>query len=205
MRISRFLAQVSWQGAVCKRDWQLINKVHSRQNIGIDSKLLWILLTSNKGIVVMKVFGKTDIVFKRTGKANPNGSIPGTLTIGTKSWPTIERGTGHTFVRKGKYELLMRTKTRGRPVKCLCFWEDSSISSHLIHDAQDDDHRQLEGCIAPGLSFDDKGIKDSKKAMDEIFRALGNYVLWGKKTITVENNIWGSETKEQWIKRRSGK
>ena len=41
------------------------------------------------------------IIFKRTGTANANGSIPGELTIGSKTWPTIERGADFTFVREG--------------------------------------------------------------------------------------------------------
>ena len=144
-----------------------------------------------------------DIIFRRTGKINSNGSVPGELTIGTRTWPTIERGANYTFVRMGQYELLMCYKTRGRHVRCLCFHESRAVSSHLIHDALKDSHTQLEGCIAPGLSADDKGIKDSAKAMDEVFTALGGFVEWKKNiTIDVQNNILGLETKEQWIERR---
>jgi hypothetical protein len=143
-----------------------------------------------------------DITFRRTGTVNTNGSIPGTLTIGAKSWPTIERGGGHTFVRKGTYTLLMCKKTRGRKVECLCFSDSLAIQTHLIHDALNDDHNELEGCIAPGLTATDTGITDSKKAMLEVFDALGGYKEWRKKTIIVENNITGDETREQWIRRR---
>src|SRR5262245_15275396 len=144
-----------------------------------------------------------DITFKRTGKVNSNGSVPGELTIGTRIWPTIERGANFTFVRMGEYKLLMCYKTRGRHVRCLCFHETPAISSHLIHDALNNDHTQLEGCIAPGLSADDNGIKDSAKAMDEVFTALGGFVEWKKNiTIDVQNNILGLETKDQWIERR---
>jgi hypothetical protein len=143
-----------------------------------------------------------DIIFMRTGMINPNGSVPGSLTIGKKTWPTIERGVDYTFVRKGLYTLLMCKKQRGRPVHCLCFNDSPAISSHLIHDALNDDHRQLEGCIAPGLTADSQGIKDSAKAMDEVFEALGGYKEWSTKGIDVRNNISGDETKEQWIKRR---
>jgi len=114
------------------------------------------------------------ITFKRTGTANKNGSIPGNLTIGAKTWPTIERGRAYTFVRKGKYELLMCYKVSGRKVKCLCFHEDRAISSHLIHDAQDDNHLKLTGCIAPGFTSSDIGIQDSAKAMKQVFDALGS-------------------------------
>ena len=144
----------------------------------------------------------SDITFKRTGTANANGSIPGTLTIGAKSWPTIERGRAYTFVRKGDYELLMCYKVSGRRVKCLCFHDDPSIATHLIHDAKDDLHTQLAGCIAPGLTSSATGIQDSAKAMEQVFTALGGFKEWNKVTITVENNIHGTETKEEWIARR---
>ena len=144
----------------------------------------------------------TDILFKREGTINSNGSVPGELTIGTKTWPTIEKGKDYTFVRKGEYELLMTHKVSGRRVKCLCFYEDRAISTHLIHDALNDNHASLAGCIAPGLSSDDTGIKDSAKAMEEVFSALGGFKEWKKKKIKVENNIRGNEVKDQWIRRR---
>jgi hypothetical protein len=84
----------------------------------------------------------------------------------------------------------------------LCFNDNPAISSHLIHDALNDDFRQLEGCIAPGLSADLEGINHSAEAMAEVFDALGGYAGWSTKTIDVQNNIWGDETKLEWIKRR---
>ena len=93
-------------------------------------------------------------------------------------------------------------KIRGRKVQCFCFSDDPTISSHLIHDALNDSHQHLEGCIAPGLTSDEKEIKSSAEAMRQVFVELGGIQEWGKKTITVENNIVGEETKEQWIKRR---
>lgn len=143
-----------------------------------------------------------DITFRRAGTVNTNGSIPGELTIGGKTWPTIERGRDYTFVRKGTYKLLMCHKMRGRKVKCLCFSDDPAISTHLIHDALNDNHQYLEGCIAPGLSSDETGIKNSAEAMEQVFVALGGFQEWTAKTISVENNIVGEETKEQWIQRR---
>jgi hypothetical protein len=135
---------------------------------------------------------------------NRNGSVAGELAVGSKKWPTIERGVNYTFVRQGAYTLLMCVKTRGRAVNCLCFHESPAISTHLIHDADDDDHQSLEGCIAPGLSADEHGIHDSAAAMDELWTALGGFVMWKKVTILVANNIRGDERKEGWIRRRKG-
>ena len=143
-----------------------------------------------------------DIVFRRTGKINSNNSVPGELRIGSKVWPTIERGPTFTFVRQGQYKLAMCEKLSGRHVQCLCFNDSRAISRHLIHDALNDDPKNLEGCIAPGLSADANGIKNSAAAMKEVFNALGGFVMWKTVTIDVQNNISGSETKDEWIKRR---
>jgi hypothetical protein len=96
----------------------------------------------------------------------------------------------------------MCVKTRGRAVNCLCFHESPAISTHLIHDANHDNHQTLEGCIAPGLRADEGGVHDSAAAMDEVWAALGGFVLWKTVTILVANNIVGNETKEEWIRRR---
>ena len=146
-----------------------------------------------------------DISFRRTGVVNRNGSMAGELAIGSRTWPTIERGGNYTFVRQGAYSLLMCIKTSGRPVNCLCFHESAAISTHLIHDADHDDHRYLEGCIAPGLSADENGIDDSAAAMNEIWTALGGFDVGKTVTILVANNIHGDERKEGWIRRREGK
>jgi hypothetical protein len=143
-----------------------------------------------------------DITFRRTGSVNTNGSVPGELRIGSRTWPTIERGVNYTFVRQGSYNLVMCMKMSGRAVQCLCFNDSAAISSHLIHDAQDDDHRNLSGCIAPGLTADDSGIHHSADAMQEVLDALGGFVMWKKVTIDVRNNVAGFETKDQWVARR---
>ena len=141
-----------------------------------------------------------DITFKRTGPEK-NGGVPGELTIGSKTWPTLERGGGYTFVRKGEYTLKMDMKATGRSVKCLRFDHDG-IRTHLIHDALNDNHMTLAGCIAPGQSADDDGINGSAEAMKEVFLTLGGFVQDKNKSISVENNITGSETGLQWMQRR---
>src|SRR3954469_22688790 len=103
-----------------------------------------------------------DIIFRRKG-TNKNGSIPGEIEISGRTWPTIERGSGHTFVRKGEYNLLMDIKHTGRQVMCLRF-DHEGIRTHLIHDALNDNHKFLERCIAPEKTSDDSGVKQSKEA-----------------------------------------
>ena len=142
-----------------------------------------------------------DILFERTGVVNTNGSVAGLLTIGGKSWPTIERGGGYTFVRKGKYNVKMDIKNTGRKIQCLRFNHDG-IRTHLVHDALNDKHTNLSGCIGPGLVETDTGISDSIKAMSEIWNALGGFAQGTIKTIYVENNVTGDETGEAWMKRR---
>lgn len=144
------------------------------------------------------------ITFKRTGETNSNGSIPGILSIGPKSWPTIERGNAYTFVRRGEYRLKMTYKTSGRRVKCLMF-DHNHIRTHLIHDALNDDHKNLAGCIAPGLTCDQEGIAGSAEAMEEIWTSLGSFREGKTTSIDVENNLnnaWRNDTKEAWLQRR---
>ena len=163
----------------------------------------------------------SDIYFRRTSITNPNGSIPGIITIGGVSWPTIERGAEYTFVRKGTYQVAMDHKnssgrrgnslTEGTSVsvpnamfslRCLRF-TDPAIQTHLIHDALYDNHQALSGCIAPGESADFSGVYHSAEAMEQIFNALGGFEVGKVFTISVENNIRGNETRDQWIKRRA--
>lgn len=146
----------------------------------------------------------TDMIFKRTGVLNKNGSVMGELKIGNKTWPTMERGGGYSYVRKGVYKVSMTVKGgEGRHVKCLCFDDSKAIWTHLIHDAKDDKHTYLKGCIAPGLTKDEEGVNDSADAMAEVLAALGGYKQWKRCTIDVQNNMNGSrETKDEWIDRR---
>lgn len=144
---------------------------------------------------------RPNIAFERTGPENGAGGVPGRLTIGDLSWPTIERGGGYTFVRKGNYTLTMDMKNTGRHVQCLRF-DHEGIRTHLIHDALRDSHLYLEGCIAPGLTATKDGITGSEKAMKEVFQALGGYFKGVKVTIRVANNITGDETGQDWIERR---
>ena len=143
----------------------------------------------------------SDIVFARTGIINPNHSVPGLLTIGNRSWPTIERGSAYTFVRKGEYTLKMDWKVTHTNIHCLRFDHDG-IRTHLIHRALNDKYSNLEGCIAPGQSASEEGIAGSEAAMEEVFEALGKFIQGVKKTITVTNNIIGDETGADWMKRR---
>lgn len=143
--------------------------------------------------------------FRRSETTNANGTVPGTLTLGNKSWPTIERGNRYTFVRKGTYRLAVDYKNTDRAggvkVKCLRF-NHEGIRTHLVHDALNDNAFTLEGCIAPGMSSTDTGIKDSIKAMNEIWDELGGWEDGKACSIVVENNIVGDETAANWIARR---
>lgn len=49
-----------------------------------------------------------DFPFKRAETLNRNGSVMGELTIGNKTWLTIERGSGFPYVRKGFYKIPSR-------------------------------------------------------------------------------------------------
>ena len=71
-----------------------------------------------------------DIVFRRTGVVNTNGSVAGELRIGSRTWPTIERGANYTFVRQGTYALLLCVKTKNRAVNFLCAAATAATAAH---------------------------------------------------------------------------
>ena len=148
----------------------------------------------------------TEITFKRTGPENTDGGVPGELKIGDSAWPTIERGEGYSFARKGEFTLQMDVKNSNRRVECLRL-NHPGIRAHLIHDAMNDDHHNLTGCMAPGITTSTEGICGSAEAMRQIFDALGGFTQGKEVKILIENNIVGDETGEQWIQRRlaSGK
>ncbi|MFA8387435.1 MAG: hypothetical protein ACEPO2_17560 [Pelagibaca sp.] len=143
--------------------------------------------------------------FRRSITPNSDGTIFGELTLGNKTWPTIERGNGYTFVRKGTYRLVVDYKNTDRKggvkVKCLRF-NHEGIRTHLVHDALNDNAFTLAGCIAPGMSKTENGIKDSIKAMNEIWDAVGGWEDGKVCSIFVENNVIGDETAANWIARR---
>lgn len=140
------------------------------------------------------------IDFKRTGAENENGSIPGVMTIGNRSWPTMERGSNYTFARKGDYVLKMEMKvTNPRPAMR---FSHEGVRLLMIHDADNDRHTALDGCIAPGLEATPTGVTGSAKAMAEVLDALGGFVPGTEVTLYVENNIKGDETAREFVERR---
>jgi hypothetical protein len=141
------------------------------------------------------------LIFRRAETANENGSVPGTLTVGDKDYPTIEAG-GVTSVRKGSYTLKMDIKNTHRRIQCLRF-TDPGMRTLLIHDVWRDDPQYVQGCIAPGLRSDARGIHDSAKAMAEIIAALGGFQQDQPVPITIENNAPGVQGgKDEWLKFR---
>lgn len=140
------------------------------------------------------------IHFQRTGEENENGSIPGEMTIGNKTWPTMERGRNYTFARKGDYVLTMEMKVKN-PRPAMRFSHEG-VRLLMIHDANEDRHTALDGCIAPGLEATATGVTGSAKAMSEVFDALGGFNPGTEVTLHVENNIWGDETAREFVERR---
>jgi hypothetical protein len=146
-----------------------------------------------------------ELVFRREESVNKNGSVAGVLTIGEAEYPTIERGEGHVSARKGTYELKMDIKNTHRRIQCLRF-NHLGMHTLLIHDAWKDSHHYLEGCIAPGMTSDAKGIHESGKAMEQILAALGGFEQGKLLKITIENNAPGVQgEKDDWLRARVAK
>lgn len=142
----------------------------------------------------------TEISFEREAAANKDGSVFGTLTVGAKKFPTIERGKNFVNLKQGSYVMKHSTKVTGRKVKCLRP-EIVQITTLLIHDALGDSSNNLEGCIAPGMEKKptNMGILRSAAAMEEIWKLLGGFEEGKKVTLNVLNNVPGeSRTKDTW-------
>jgi|SRR5688572_4576004 hypothetical protein len=142
----------------------------------------------------------TEISFEREAAANKDGSVFGTLTVGTTKFPTIERGKDFVNLKQGSYVMKHSTKVTGRKVNCLRP-EIVQITTLLIHDALGDSSNNLEGCIAPGMEkkASNMGIRRSAEAMDAIWKLLGGFEEGKKVTLNVLNNVPGeSRTKDTW-------
>lgn len=142
------------------------------------------------------------IIYRRVTGANKSLIAFGELTIGNKTWPTAENARyPDSWARKGKYMLKIDMKREKRQVNALRFWH-KHISTILIHDAKNDNPHTLAGCIAPAQSRDGDTIEGSAAAMNDLWDALGGYSPGKFVPITIENNIWGSETARPWLRRR---
>jgi len=146
------------------------------------------------------------IVLERERKAYADGSIPGTLHVGTKKFPTIERGGGYVNLKIGDYEMEHSVKNTGRKVKCLRPVE-AEVQTILIHDAKGDNSNNLAGCISPGLvkkPSPGMGIKHAALAMQEIWKLLGGWKRGKRVTLHVASNVPGDRrTKETWGRTRN--
>lgn len=151
------------------------------------------------------------IILKRDPNPHADGSIPGTLYVGDKEYPTIERGQGYTTLKIGDYRMEHSWKNTGRRIRCLRPVEDNiahlrakekSVTSVLIHAAYKDSSLKLEGCVSPGMKKKPDGgmgILDADEAMDEIFELLGGFQEGKTVVLHVANNAPGdTRIKETW-------
>jgi hypothetical protein len=114
------------------------------------------------------------------------------------SFLTMERGTKYVNLKIGTYEMKHSTKIEGRKVKCLRP-TDWRIGTLLIHEALNDDPRNVTGCIAP-FSFGGQAYgQSSAEAMEFLWTMLGGWQDGKKVTLKVLTNVPGdSRTKETW-------
>jgi hypothetical protein len=142
----------------------------------------------------------TEISFEREATANKDGSVFGTLTVGTTTFPTIERGAGFVNLKTGSYVMKHSIKNTGRRIQCLRP-EIVQIYTLLIHDALGDSSNNLEGCVAPGMEkkANNLGIRRSAEAMEAVWKLLGGFEEGKKVTLNVLNNVPGeTRTKDTW-------
>ena len=130
----------------------------------------------------------------------------------TKAFETRENDATlkYSSLRMGIYEMKHSKKTHnldGKPsaevIRCLRP-TDPRIEKILIHRAKNDNPNNLLGCIAPGTWGSLYDFKDSEKAMEELFEALGGYEEGKKVTLQVLSNATGVGlgTKDTWWRTR---
>ena len=128
------------------------------------------------------------IYLKRSGlkffdSAKAEG-IRGTLRVGAVTFETIERGNNYVQLPVGEF-LLTSTKDKQRG-KVLIVQPDGryghnvptlrgGIAGIMIHQAELPSH--LEGCLAPGKSFDitTNKLQKSSEALEDIFTYFGGF------------------------------
>ena len=101
-------------------------------------------------------------------------------------------------LRVGTYKMKHDWKREGRRVKCLRP-VDTAIEKVLIHDAYDDDPNTLEGCIAPGLIGGEANWQNSAEAMEQLWKALGEFEVGKEVVLVVLTNATGIDDKEKGI------
>jgi hypothetical protein len=114
-----------------------------------------------------------------------------------------DRYLRYSSLRVGVYEMKHDQKRTGERVRCLRP-TDLRIERILIHRASNNDPNTLTGCIAPGAWGTLHEFKDSAKAMDELFEALGGYQEGKTETLLVLSNASGVglETQDTWWRTR---
>ncbi len=125
--------------------------------------------------------------FKRTGVVFNKNNVEGrrgTLTVGSLTLETIERGGNYVKLPAGKFLLTMTNdKSRGQVfivqpdgkyghnVKA----EGGGLAGIMIHVAETPD--QLLGCLAPGKSFDatENKLLQGRDAMNDMMTFFGGF------------------------------
>lgn len=122
------------------------------------------------------------------GKANGRR---GTLTINGKTWHTVERMDGYKWLRPGTYDCEFGLWTSGSGKKSKAIRVLGSYSKGRIYIHPANYPKQLAGCIAPGKTQLAGGVGASRKAIGEIFSALGGWKANKKLKLTVEGDMYG--------------
>lgn len=128
------------------------------------------------------------IYLKRSGikfvDANKAEGIRGTLKVGAVTFETIERGNNYVLMPAGSYLL---TSTNDKSKGNVFIVQPDGKYGHnvpkqagglagiMIHRAEIPSH--LEGCLAPGKSFDatTNTLQKSSEAMTDIFTYFGGF------------------------------
>lgn len=135
----------------------------------------------------------------RTGEPFQAGDVVGQrglLVIGPASWPTIERWDVDTKLLPGEYAAEFgwwtnKSGMRWQAIRILLTQEQYRLTypeerrnqlkflgqkaRGRIYFHPSNFASQLEGCIAPGLKEIEDGVAESRRAMHQVFAALGGW------------------------------
>ncbi|MBN2270205.1 MAG: hypothetical protein JXN61_06300, partial [Sedimentisphaerales bacterium] len=99
----------------------------------------------------------------------------GTLTVGKTQYHSIERGDGYKYLRPGNYNCELGYWTSSNGVRKEAIRVLGSYSNGRIYIHPANWPYQLAGCIAPGTYKLKDGVGNSRKAMRQIFNAIGGF------------------------------
>lgn len=154
-------------------------------------------------------FDRVPVHYQHGGKRVTG--IHGRLLIGSRAWPTIERGGGFVHLEPRVYVVEMALMANGRRAlrvlpdgidgdtyprpKTLASIVRGRVYAHGLERPSDPPDapaketlpHHLAGCIGPGVTRTEFGVCDGRLAMMQIFHELGGFELGRRFELLVQD------------------